>query len=156
MCLCRMCRDVKKYRFIATECGAKKTYRFSASKCGTKKRDICKERRAAFEAGNVHLFDNPDPFAVDYEYYFINELFSFPPPCTELPGYRIGSVDELALISPSFQVNGEFLCPMLVWATLDGTTPILVRVNPGSVNPITSPDLSACKGYKICLRPILA
>ncbi|MEK4628980.1 MAG: hypothetical protein ABS944_07315 [Solibacillus sp.] len=155
MCFCSKSEDIKNYRFIASEWGVPKNYRFSTSKCGTKKLTICKLKRAAFEAGNVHLYDNPDPFGVDYEYYFINQLFRFAQPCTEIPGYRIPAVDELAIISSSFQVKGEFLCPMLVWATLDGTLPVLVRVDPYSVNPVTIADNSACKGYKICVRPIL-
>ena len=72
---------------------------------------------------------------------------------TEVSGFGTVTIEELTLIIPDLPVN---LCPMLVWAIVNGE-PTLVCVNPGSANPVTVVDTLSlkCKGYRICVRPIL-
>lgn len=115
---------------------------------------VCKIRREAFEAGNVHFFDNPDPFGVDYEYYFVNELANALQPCNDLPGFSRSTIEELDLIKSTFLVDGKPLCPMLVWGIVNGE-PMLINVDPlgGPANVVPTPSLF-CKAYRICVRPV--
>ena len=118
---------------------------------------VCNLRRAAFEAGNIHFYDNPDPFGVDYEYYFFNKLVTAQEPCTEIPGFVLPSIDELNLIKSSFLVDGKPICPMLVWGTTDGADRVLIYIDPlgPPATVVPTPSLF-CLAYRICVRPILS
>lgn len=45
------------------------------------------------------------------------------------------TVEQLALLANELIINGQFLCPMLVWATKEDV-PTLVKLKPGFKKPI--------------------
>ena len=45
------------------------------------------------------------------------------------------TVEQLTLLTNELKIDGQFLCPMLVWATKDGV-PTLVKIQPGSNKPV--------------------
>lgn len=115
----------------------------------------CETRRQQYEAENPHL-----NFAINLEAYFFNRQATLAEArniCTNL-GYRFATLQELAGID--FRTSrGQFLCPMLVWATatINGL-PILafvVPVAPGTnvVTPVPTPS-EMCRGYVVCVTNI--
>jgi len=116
----------------------------------------CETRRQTF-AVNSPYFD----FGNNLQYYFYNTQATLTEAtnlCAMLgASYRFITIQELALINIT---NGMVpLCPMLVWATVNGT-PTLVLVIP-SPNPSNNPNLtipvttrSSCKGYVFCVTNI--
>jgi hypothetical protein len=117
---------------------------------------FCERLRREFEANNPTFYEDPDPFAADYNIYFSNH-FSAPSPCPNLPNIGIATTDELEITNESFQVNGKYLCPMLVWARLSGQ---LVRVlfRPGSSDPVTVVDTNPsprARAYTVCIQTII-
>lgn len=114
---------------------------------------VCEKRRAAFEAGNIHFFNNPDPFGVDYEYYFVNDLASAQQPCNEFPGFNRPTLEEADLLTASFLVDGKPLCPMLFWINLNGEP--MLKNSAGSQGSFITPPSPLCKAYRICVKPIL-
>ena len=112
----------------------------------------CELRRQNFQAGNPYT-----NFDFLFEYRFFNELRDFNSSiqfCQNIvpAGFRAITVQELAIISNDSKVNGEFLCPMLVWATNNGI-PTLVFFAPGSTTPVSivpTPSLF-CRAYFFCV-----
>lgn len=77
--------------------------------------------------------------------------------CTEIPGFSLATVDQLAIAAGDFLTNGEPLCPMLIWAQRNGM-PVLVRVDPSSSSPIVEINEKIshkCLAYSVCSRVLV-
>lgn len=64
------------------------------------------------------------------------------------------TIEQLNQITNELKICGQFLCPMLVWATKEGV-PTLVKLKPGSNNPVKvvkTPSLYSL-GYSIWIVP---
>jgi hypothetical protein len=102
-----------------------------------------------------------------WEFGFVNVLLDFPSTIDEtnlnscvgfLGGQmHLAPIEELLVISndirQAFRVNGQPLCPMLIWSTIAGE-PTLLLVDVESPIPFTivaTPSLS-CPAYRICIN----
>ncbi|KRF52274.1 hypothetical protein ASG99_27970 [Bacillus sp. Soil768D1] len=73
-------------------------------------------------------------------------------------GWHIPPIEELLLIEndirQNFRVNGEPLCPMLIWALVSGS-PTLVYVVPESpftIIVVPTPPSIFCLAYSLCIN----
>jgi hypothetical protein len=102
-----------------------------------------------------------------WQFGFVNVLLDFPSTIDELNpnscagvfggGFHLAPLEQLLVISndirQAFRVNGQPLCPMLIWSTIAGE-PTLLLVDVESPIPFTivqTPSLS-CPAYRICIN----
>lgn len=120
----------------------------------------CEERREILATG-IHLYVQPGDEYL-FEYYFVNELsgYSRCKMCTRLAGFSLATVEQIALAAGDFNVITPFVCPMLMWADLNGR-PVLVWVDPSpsGQDPIVeivdyNPSLK-CLAYRLCTRELI-
>jgi hypothetical protein len=111
----------------------------------------CEQRRQDFENANPQT-----DLDFNLEYWFFNRedtLAEAASTCASLgSNYRFATVQELAFIL--FEIQGELLCPMLVWATLNGE-PTLTFVTPqperpNIVIPVFTPS-PFCRAFSLCV-----
>lgn len=86
----------------------------------------CEQRRQQLQATNPHLeFDD------NIQWFIFNTQSTLEEATNSCAGFGTVTIEELAVIN--LIVNNQPLCPMLVWATLNGN-PTLAFVVP-SANP---------------------
>lgn len=120
----------------------------------------CEQRRQQI-SGDIF------PASNGFQFGFINTLQDFPTIMDPLNpngcegvfsgGWHLAPVEELLVISndirQGFRVNGQPLCPMLIWSTIGGV-PTLVYVVLESPNPfivVPTPSIF-CPAYAICIN----
>lgn len=120
----------------------------------------CELRRQQISGDNFNASNG-------WQFGFVNVLQDFPTTIDETNvnscvgvfggSHHLAPIEELLVISndirQAFRVNGQPLCPMLIWSTIAGE-PTLVFVDLESPNPFTivpTPSIF-CPAYHICIN----
>lgn len=136
-CHCDEC-DKKEHCGCDSECP-------DPSPCGC---GNCEEKLTEFSSCNPHYFHNEGDVTNSFTLiYLFGRLVSGTVAAELGPPF----VSDIQMWADKFQVDGEFLCPFLVWARNNSGQLVLVKLAPGTPKTVTviEPPTPECKAYYV-------